>query len=231
MTKLGAKFLGLGSAAVFACMLGVGAANADVLYTNGPANTQSDAWTINYGFAVADSFKLTSASTLTGVDLTLWAYTAGDTLTSVDWVILSGEPGTGSVLDSGTASVTNAVLGVNGVGYTILGDSFSLPSVVLSSGTYWIELLNASVPNGDPIYWDMNGGPSSAWESGSGDVTDCTDSGLNAPPLGNNRCSTTFDITGTSSGAVPEPLTLSLFGGGLAGAAAMRRRRRANKAA
>ena len=32
----------------------------------------------------------------------------------------------------------------------------------LNSGTYWVNLQNASVPSGDPVFWDENSGPSMA---------------------------------------------------------------------
>ena len=193
------------------------ASQAAILYTNGPLDGTDFGWTINFGFAVADSFILAGPSTVTGADYVTWMF-PGDTTTSVDWAILNGSPGAGGVvLASGTAVPTDTFLFNNLQGYDIYSETIALPATNLAAGTYWFELQNAVNVAGDPEYWDVNGGPSSAWESADGDITTCSD----GP---GRRCSTTFDITGTA-GAVPEPATLTLFGAGLAGLGALRRRK------
>jgi hypothetical protein len=53
----------------FALLLAIAAllavpAVAQVVYENGPINGNVDAWTINFGFAVADSFTISGGPTL-----------------------------------------------------------------------------------------------------------------------------------------------------------------------
>jgi hypothetical protein len=178
-----------------------GAGQSAVLYSNGPINGTINAWTINYGYAVSDSFTLTQAATVTGVDFGVWAF-PGDTMTSVDWGITSAA---GTYPITGTATVNTTYLSTNGYGYDLLTASFSLPQT-LAAGTYYLALQNASASNADPIYWDENNGPSAATENTLG-------------PIGSQA----FTVYGSSA---PEPATwgLMLAGLGLAGYTLRRRR-------
>ncbi len=219
-----ASVLRYSAAALFAaCLLGSTSAGATVLYTNGdfPNNATVQGWDVTHGLVVASTFDLASNATLTGADIGLWAFPQGDTLNSIDWSIASLPDGTGTTYASGTATITNAIdFGLNNHGFDLLLDTFALPNVDLASGTYWLILQNGSVSGGDHIYWDQGGGLSSLWENGNflGPDTNC---GFSANT--NGSCGLSFDITGTN---VPEPLTLSLFGAGIAGTAAMRRRKK-----
>jgi hypothetical protein len=194
------------------------AASASVLYNNGPVNGQLDAFTVNFGFIVSDSFVLGSNSTVTGVDFATWNF-PGDTLQSIDWSITSGING-GTTYASGTANPSNNFLFTNNFGYNMYGNSFSTGSQVLSAGTYYLNLQNASVASGDPVYWDENNGPSSAFDSGIGNLANFD--------LPNTTGSETFDIVGSSS-AVPEPSSLAALaiGLGLVGFLIYRRRQTA----
>ena len=60
-------------------------------YDNGPINGTTDAWTINFGYVVSDTF-FTSASfaTVSGFALGVWEF-PGDSVTSVDWSITGSE--------------------------------------------------------------------------------------------------------------------------------------------
>src|ERR1039457_1539142 len=82
----------------------VPAAAQNILYNNGPINGTTDAWTINFGYIVSDSFNLSSYATVTGFDFGVWEF-PGDVLSSVDWSITASENG-GTVYGSGTASGT-----------------------------------------------------------------------------------------------------------------------------
>ena len=59
-------------------------------YDNGPINGTTDAWTINFGYIVSDTF--TAGSNTTGFQFGTWEF-PGDTLSSVDWSITTQENG------------------------------------------------------------------------------------------------------------------------------------------
>jgi hypothetical protein len=89
----------------------------------------------------------------------------------------------------------------------------SFSPVNLSAGTYWLNMQNASVPSGDPVFWDENSGPSEASESSVGTIP-----------------SESFTILGTSgtttgTGTTPEPGSILLFGSGALGLAGLLRRK------
>ena len=61
-------------------ILAVVPAAAQGVYNNGPINGNTDAWTINFGFIVADSFTIsTGNTTLTGLSFGAWLF-SGDVL-------------------------------------------------------------------------------------------------------------------------------------------------------
>jgi hypothetical protein len=189
-------------------------ASAQVLYSNGPANGTVDAWTINFGYIVSDTFNLSANSTVGGFDFGVWEF-PGDVLSSVGWSITASE-NAGTVYGSGTASgsqIKDTFISANQYGYNVdtIGVS-GLGGIALGSGTYWLNLQNAAVPSGDPVYWDENGGSSLASESSVGSIP-----------------SEAFDITGTQSGTgtgtTPEPSSIMLFGSGILGLAGVLRRK------
>jgi hypothetical protein len=144
-----------------------------VLYDNGPANGTTDAWTINFGYIVSDSF---TGGNVTGFDFYAWEF-PGDVLSSVDWSI-TDSPNGGTVYGSGTVSVTDTFISTNQFGYNIDHISASGLNVGVPSGTVWLNLQNAVVPSGDPVYWDENSGvgcqssgcPSQAYEYSLGTI-------------------------------------------------------------
>ena len=122
-------------------------------YSNGPINGTTDAWTINFGYTVSDTFTLTSAATVTGVSFGVWEF-PGDTMQTVDYTVTSTENGTGV---GQTSNVTDKYISTNQYGYNIDLISFN-SGIPLSAGTYWLNLYNATVASGDPVYWDENSG-------------------------------------------------------------------------
>jgi uncharacterized repeat protein (TIGR03803 family) len=146
-------------------------------YDNGPAIGNIDGWTINFGFVVSDSFNVSyTNTTVTGMSFAAWLF-SGDTLTSVEVSITSGENGGTSYFDQ-IVNFTQGTCTFNQFGYTVCTEWTNLNGPTLDAGTYWVNLQNASVPSGDPVYWDENSGvgcggagcPSSASESEVGTI-------------------------------------------------------------
>ena len=183
-------------------------------YDNGPINGNTDAWTINFGYIVSDTF-VAGGSGVTNFSFGVWEY-PGDVMSSVDWSITSGE-NSGTVFGSGTASgkyLTDTFVSTNSYGYDIDTIAVSgLTTAVTSGTTYWLNLQNATVPSGDPVYWDENSGvgcggsgcPSTASESAVGSIA-----------------GEAFTITGHNT---PEPSSIMLFGSGILGLAGVLRRK------
>ena len=147
-------------------MLAMGVAHADVLYDNGPYNGQASAPNIVAGNYATDSFTIGRDSTVNGAEFVAWNYAPTDTTLSVDWAIFSGAPQPYTarpLIASGTALVANTFLLTNTRGYGVYSDTFSIPSLALASGTYSLALYSAVASNSDDqVYWDTNGGPSTA---------------------------------------------------------------------
>jgi hypothetical protein len=217
----------------FLALIGLAAlpASAGVVYNNdfggviSGDNYDVDAWTINFGFQVANSFSLASGTTVTGVNLALWAQPS-DSLTSVDWYIRADDspsnPLLGTLVASGIANPVGTTLESNGFGYNILEESFDISQALSGGTTYWLQLDTAVVPNGDPIYWDQSDGPSTMYENSFGYFTTSNE---------NNTCkglctgSDSFQLLANTGTATPEPSAWLLLGGGLMALAGFRRRK------
>jgi hypothetical protein len=190
-------------------------ASADVLYDNGPMNGQTSigSWNISGAYVVADSFILTDTSTLTGVDLGLWVW-SGETPASLAWRIGTSIPTSPGGTSAGL-SVLSECDGCAANGFDLYWVGFSLPSIVLGPGTYYLAIDSGAgmgLGNEHRMYWDIDDGPSAAYQNGFnlanyGGVT------------GSN--SDSFQILGTA----PEPAGTAMFLSGLALVAGLARRK------
>src|SRR5664279_5208829 len=145
-----------------------------ILYDNGPYNGTTDAWTLNFGFSVSNSF--TGSGPVNGLHFVYWDASTSDPLTTVDIQIGStsfgGSPQT-------LTGVTNTFLGMNQFGYALYQADYSFSGI--GSGSY-VTLSNACTTSGcsvsNPIYWDENSGvgcqsqgcPSTAYEDTLGSI-------------------------------------------------------------
>jgi hypothetical protein len=200
--------MGIASLSLLALCLMLAAvpASSQIAYSNGPINGNVDAWTVNFGFIVSDTFNVPYNDTeITGVAFGIWLF-PGDTLTSAELSITSQENGGTSYFDQtvyfGTGSCT-----ANQYGYNVCQENTSFAGPTLNVGTYWLNLQNASVPSGDPVYWDENSGPSSASQSSVGTIPSEAFTVLGT--------SDTTSTSTTTTGTVPEPTSIMLFGSGI----------------
>ncbi len=198
-------------------------ASAQLLYDNGPINGTTDAWTINFGYIVSDTFTLLNNSTVGGFNFGVWEY-PGDVMSSVEWSMTSMENG-GTLLASGTASgksLTDQFISLNQYGYDIDEIHVTGLNVPLSATTYWLNLQNAAVPSGDPVYWDENSGIGCGGDDGKGGHCPSmpSENGVGSIP------SESFSVVGTNGGTTPEPGSFLLLASGALGVAGMLRRKR-----
>jgi hypothetical protein len=191
-------------------------AAAGIVYDNGPINGQTDAWTINYGFAVADSFTISGGNTtLNGLSIGAWL-TPGDTLQSVE-VLITSQPLGGTLYFDGIVDFTQSGCYLNSYNYDVCTETGSFNGPRLANGDYWLGLQNAVDTDGDPVYWDENSGvgcnsPGCPSEGSSG--------GFGTLP------SESFTLLGTTNGSsTPEPSTLALVASGAVGLVSFVRRK------
>jgi hypothetical protein len=205
----------IASLSLFALCLVVLPAVAQTVYSNGPINGTTDAWTINSGFVVSDTFTVASGgASINGLEFGAWVF-PGDVPESVEVQITSSEFG-GTVYIDQNVDLTLSGCSGNQYGFNVCTETTSpFGPINLAAGTYWLNLDNAVVATGDPLYWDENSGPSLASENSVGTIP-----------------SESFTLLGTSSttstsggGSIPEPSSIMLVGSGILGLAGILRRR------
>lgn len=205
------SIVSLAAIAIFCLLAAVAPCMADTLYSNGPYNGTVDAWIINFGFVLSDSFTLPpGSSSIEGLHFVYWDLSTTDILTTVDMAI-SVDPVPVAGFQTLTG-VTNTFLGINQFGYALFQADYSFANIPWS-GPGWVTLMNACTTSGcsvsNPIYWDQNDGPSMATNGSIGSIP-----------------SESFTLTGTSStGTTPEPGSILLFGSGVLALARAARRK------
>jgi hypothetical protein len=205
------KVLAVTLSSLFFCS----AAYADVVYENGALNGTFQGAQISPPQALSDSFTVSGQSTLTSATIGLFVPT-GSVPVSVTWSI--GSQAFGSDLGTDTVLLSNTLVstGVNGTSDVYLS-TFGL-NLALGPGDYWFTLGNATSSTGDPVGWDINFGPSSAFYMNGPNDTGPADSEY-------FRLEGTLNSDTGGGATVPEPASLAIFAAGLVGAAASRRRK------
>ncbi len=195
------------------CLALASPAVTQTLYSNGPINGNTDAWTINFGFTASDTFNISSGGNpVTGASFGMWLY-PGDTLTSAELSITSGENNGITYFDQ-TVNFTQGSCTANQYGYNVCQENTTFNGPTLNAGTYWLNLQTASVPSGDPVFWDENSGPSSASENTVGSIPSEAFTLYGGEP----------EVTSTTT-SVPEPSSIVLLGSGILGLASLVRRK------
>ncbi len=192
----------------FALCLALAAIPAMAQYDNGAINGNTDGWTINFGFAVSDTFT-TGGGSLTGLQFGAWLF-PGDVVLSVEALVGTSEYGN-DISDQVVTITQSSNCPINTFGYAVCTESGSLSGLAPSAGTYWLTLQNAVVNTGDPVYWDENSGPSSASENSVGTIP--------------SEAFTVIGSSVTTTSSVPEPSSIMLFGSGILGLAGVLRRK------
>jgi len=211
-------------AVMFWLIADAGPASAQVVYNDGPINGTVDAWTINDGLIVADSFTVSGGtSTLSGLSFGAWLF-PGDVLQSVDVWITSSALG-GTTYFNQQINFTQSGCSGNQYGFNVCTETGSFNGPTLPNGTYWLNLANAVVNTGDPVYWDENSGVGCNSPGCPSEAT-CNTCIVKGNPPPQNLPPESFTIYGEPVSSVPEPSSILLLSSGALGLFAARRKRR-----
>ena len=194
---------------VVLCLAALSAMAQQTLYTNGPINGTTDSWPFNFGFVVSDSFTLSSAATVDQFTFGTFTF-PGDVLVSAEVEITSAEFG-GTTYSDQVVNFTQSDCRGNQYGFNVCVQTGNLSPVNLAAGTYWLNLDNGVVNDGDPMYWDENSGPSHASFSTVGTIP--------------SESFTLLGTTNSGGGTVPEPSSIALFASGVLALAGVLRRK------
>jgi hypothetical protein len=129
-------------------------AQQDIYYDNGPVNGQKNAWQINNGYAVTNSFLGDGLLIFTGVTFWVWLI-PGDSIDSIEVSIGSTPFGT-NLYDS-FFNVGGSNCFINHFGYNVCQVSVEFNGF-FDQNNLWLTLKNAGATGGDPVYWDQNAG-------------------------------------------------------------------------
>ena len=190
----------------------------DWVYDNGPFNGNTDAWQIDYGFGVSDSFTDADNQSIGDLRMVYWT-AAGNQLTSVD--VAFGSTSFGGTYNTYGVS-NNTLRGTNDFGYAIYQADIAFASVPWS-GAGFVSLQNACTAggcsSGEPqIFWDENGGPSTAYENTLGSIPSETftltgEGGGNAcMPERSRNFKVIYDFTGQDDGGSPAGVAIDKVG-------------------
>jgi hypothetical protein len=200
-------------------MLAAVPAAAQVVYSNGPTNGNLYAWNINSGFVVSDTFNVNNAfdfAVVQGASFSMWLH-PGDVLYSAELSITSSENGGTSYFDQ-EVNFNSTSCQANQYGFNVCTETaYFYDYNALSNGTYWVNLKNASVTNGDPVYWDENFGGPSSYALGQSLASENTVGTIPSESftLYGVQTYATNSTTTTGTGTVPEPGSIMLFGSGI----------------
>ena len=189
-----------------------------VLYDNTVSGTsyETNSYVINSYEQNTNSFILSPTYpgypdyTITGAVLGVWL-TPGDSALDVDWQIVSTPFATPNIA-GGTSGVLSSTPEGTLDGFDMYQVSFSIPSLTLAAGTYYLEIDSIDTSSLSNIAdWDVSNGASTGY------IQDLS-------PLPESE---TFQILGATGGAIitPEPSSFLLLGSGLAGLAGLLKRK------